>query len=102
MPAVAASDFLVVGYGGAAGGLVVQHVAAGPAAAQLPPQRLSPPVLVELLVVAERPVPVPELEPELELELLAEIDHGNERLGTYRSHRPVSRPPCKQLLPTIA
>lgn len=99
MSAVAASYFLAADYGDAAVGLAVRHVAAGPAAARLPPQRLSP-VLVELLVVAERPGLEPEPEPELEL--LTEIDHGNERLGTYRSHRPVSRPPFKQLLLTVA
>lgn len=82
MPAVAASDPLAADYGGAAVGLIVRHVAAGPAVARLPPQRLSPPVPVELLVVAERPGL--ELELELELEQLTEIDHGNERLGTFR------------------
>ena len=96
MSAVAASNFPVACYGDAAVGLAVRHAAAELAVARLPPQLLSQPALVELLVAEQ-----PGLEPELELELLAEIDHGNGGLGIYKNHRPVSRLSFKQLLLTI-
>ena len=98
MSVVAASDFLAADYDDAAVGLVVRHAAVELAVARLPPQRLSPPVLAELLAAAEQPGPEPEPGPELEL--LTETVHGNEQLGTYRSHRPVSRLTFKQLLLT--